>query len=207
MCSSNKSSALCSYSLITWVGGLGILQCHLGFKRSSTLRAPRPQHLEPPIQSLVLTSSPSSLPPNKSWSTEWHQGNKALFHRRLQLQQEGLWLGVCLKCYQYHDHSCRSTNLSLITIPWLHLRLRINLLGWWWRGAMEKRGVICLTRSTCNDKAIPFSVDDPPAHRWGQIFTWAGKLSVLLLKKGMKQFSLCYSSADKDLPFSFSQRT
>lgn len=44
---------------------------------------------------------------------------------------------------------------------------------------MENRTVTCLTRSTCNDKAIPFlRVDHPPAHRLGQIFTGAAKLSL-----------------------------
>lgn len=110
-------------------GVCGILQCHLGLKRSSTSE-PRGHTTWSPYTvpgTAPLSSGPISSPPNKSWSTKWHWANKAPFQKRLQLQQETLWLWVCLKCYQYHDHSCGSTKPSLITISWLHLQLCINL--------------------------------------------------------------------------------
>lgn len=154
--------SLLLYSLILGQEGLGILQCHLGLKRSSTSE---PQATPPgaPIRSLALhhsKTSPISLPPNNSWSTKWHWANKAPFQKRLQLQQETLWLWVCLKRYQYHDHSCGSTKPSLITVPWLHIQFCINLLKDKKKKkqiTVENRGVTCLTRSTCNDKAISFS--------------------------------------------------
>lgn len=131
MCSLKKSSGLYFYiQSYTGAGGLGILQCHLGLKRSSTSE---PQATPPGAPYTIpgaapLKTSPISSPPNNSWSTEWHWANKAPFQKRLQLQQETLWLWVCLKCYQYHDHSCGSTKLSLTTLPWLPLKLCINLL-------------------------------------------------------------------------------
>lgn len=166
MCSLNKSSApIQSY---TGAEGLGILQCHLGLKRSSTSE-PGATPPGAPIRSLALPHcGPAPLPYRQinSWSTKWHWANKAPFQKRLQPQQETLWLWVCLKCYQYHDHSRGSTKPSLITIPWLHLQLCINPLEKKKEKQImvENRGVICLTRSTCNDKAIPFSVQITHLH-------------------------------------------
>lgn len=65
-------------------------------------------------------------------------------------------MGICLKCYQNHDHSCGSTKPSLITVPWLPRGSHITLVNRKKEGTVQKRGVICWTRSTCSDRAIPF---------------------------------------------------
>lgn len=165
MCSLNKSSGLCSYTVLYRGRGFGDFAMSSGIKKEQHIRAPGHTTWSPYTipGAAPLKTSPISLPPNNSWSTKWHWANKAPFQKRLQLQQETLWLWVCLKCYQYHDHSCGSTKPSLITIPWLHLRLCINPHEKKKGGekkkriTVENRGVICLTRSTCNDKAVPFS--------------------------------------------------
>lgn len=152
------------YSL-TQGAGFGDFAMSSGIKKEQHIRAPGHTTWSPLYDPLALHhSKPAPLAyhqiiPGQPNDTEL---TKAPFQKRLQLQQETLWLWVCLKCYQYHDHSCGSTKPSLITIPWLHLQLCIKLLEKKrWGGKkqimVEDRGVTCLTRSTCNDKAIPFS--------------------------------------------------
>lgn len=160
MHSLNKSFGLCCYTVLYKARGVGDFAMSSGIKKEQHIRAPGHTTWSPYTipGAAPLKSRPISLPPNNSWFTKWHWANKAPFQERLQLQQETLWLWVCLKCYQYHDHSRRSTKLSLITIPWLHLQLCINLLKKEEKKIrVENRGVTCLTRSTCNDKAISLS--------------------------------------------------
>lgn len=65
--------SLLIYSLIQGQGAV-LFAMSSGIKKRAAHRGPRPWHLEP---SCAITSSPISLPPNNSWSTEWHRANKA----------------------------------------------------------------------------------------------------------------------------------
>lgn len=118
--------------------------------------------------------------------------NKGPFQRRLQAQQESLWMGICLKCYQNQDHSCGSTKLSLITVPWLHLGSHVNLEKQKERrrGVEERSDLFSAAHVQWQSSSF-LCVDHPPAHGGGHIFTSAGKLSLTVCRKTIRAQSPC----------------
>lgn len=117
--------------------------------------------------------------------------NKGPFQRRLQAQQESLWMGICLKCYQNQDHSCGSTKLSLITVPWLHLGSHVNLEKQKERrrGVEERSDLFSVAHVQWQSSSF-LCVDHPPAHGGGHTFTSAAKLSLTVCRKTIRAQSL-----------------
>lgn len=99
-------------------------------------------------------------------------------------------MGICLKPYQNHDHSCGSTKLSLITVPWLPLGSHIAPVKDRERGqrhgAEEERSDLLDTEHVQWRVHSFLRVDHPPARGGGQIFASAAKVSLTVCRKTVR---------------------